>query len=63
MTIKNNRIVRDALRINDVPMYLLAKSEGITDSWLCKKLRFELPEDEQRRLVSKIESIARGDDV
>ena len=54
---KANKKVYDAMRIYGVNLYELAHQMNITDGWLCKKLRFELPDDEQEKLITTIQEI------
>ena len=51
---KNKRI-RIAMIQNDVKQYEVAKILGISETSLCRKLREELPEDEQDEIIAKIE--------
>lgn len=45
---------------NDMKQYELAELMGIHDFSLSRKLRHELPEDEQARIVSIIKNHAAG---
>lgn len=55
-----NMAIRKALAVNMVKQWQLAKAMGICDMTLYRKLRNELPEEEQRDLIKKIEEIAKG---
>ena len=54
----NNKIVREALAKHRIYQYQLAKILGVNEGTVCRKLRDELPEDEQKRIVSLIEEHA-----
>ena len=58
MSEKRNDAIRTALRVHDVKQWRLAESLGIGESTLCVKLRNELPEAEQRKIIAVIEKIA-----
>lgn len=51
---KNQRI-RIAMIQNNIKQYEVAKLLGISETSLCRKLREELPEEEQNEIVAKIE--------
>ena len=55
-----NKSIRIALMENDMKQYELAELMGIHDFSLSRKLRHELPEDEQRRIVDLIKNHAAG---
>ena len=55
-----NRRIRDAANANRVKLWEVAAALGIADSSFSRKLRFELPEDEQTRIVGIIEQLAAG---
>ncbi len=56
----NNKRIRDAATANRVKLWEVAAALGIADGSLSRKLRFELPEDEQTRIVGIIEQLAAG---
>lgn len=58
-----NEIIRKALRIHDARQWQLAKWLGLAESTLCRKLRTELPEDEQREIVSIIKRMSKEDET
>ncbi|MBQ6592532.1 MAG: hypothetical protein IJH98_06545 [Solobacterium sp.] len=60
MESKNNMPVRDCARIANVPMYKVADLMGISESTLTKKMRYEWPPEEQRRVIQLIEQYASG---
>ena len=53
-----NEIVRTYANKKSVKLWQLAAALNINDGNLSRKLRFELPEDEQQRLLSIIDEIA-----
>ena len=55
----NNKIIRIAMLEHGLSQWELAVILGISESQMSRKLRVELPEDEQKRIVSLIE---RGGD-
>lgn len=54
----NEKVYR-AARINGVPMWVIADRLQCHENTLYRRLRHELPDEEQERLVSIIEDIAR----
>ena len=58
-----NERVREMARRHGVKLWLIAEAAGLSDSAFSRKLRHELPESEQRELITIIERIAaeRGD--
>lgn len=57
---KANEKVRKALRLNDVRQWQLAKMLGVAESTLIRRLRDELPKEEQKKLIRMIEEIANS---
>lgn len=53
-----NEKVRAHAKKKSVKLWQLAAALNINDGNLSRKLRFELPEDEQQRLLSIIDEIA-----
>lgn len=53
-----NVILRERARERGVKMWELAEGLGITDSTLSRKLRRELPEQEQKQLLQMVDLIA-----
>lgn len=53
-----NEIIRKHAKSQGVRLWQLAAALNINDGNLSRKLRFELPEDEQQRLLSIIDKIA-----
>ena len=51
----NNKIVRLAMLEHNVPQWKLAKMLGVSENTVWRRLREELPEEEQTRLVKIIE--------
>lgn len=58
-----NEAVRSTLRIQNKKQWELARALGIAEATLSRKLRTELPVEEQMEMVKLIEKIAaeRGD--
>jgi len=56
-----NYRIRNALLKNNVKHWQLAEKMGITDFSLSRKLRRELTEEEQKKIISLVESIKGGD--
>lgn len=59
----NNQTIRDALSQNNLKQWELAEMLNINEFSLSRKLRHELPETEQRKIVSIIQdhAIRKGD--
>ena len=55
----NNSRVRNALFQNDLKYWQLARILGVSEATLSRKLRTELPADEQDRIVRMIEKEAK----
>lgn len=53
-----NEVIRTHAKKQGVKLWQLAAALHINDGNLSRKLRFELPEDEQERLLSIIDEIA-----
>lgn len=51
----NNKKIRLVMFENDLRMFELAKLLGISETTLYRRLRTELPEEEQDRIVKAIE--------
>ena len=50
-----NQKIRIAMIQNNIKQYQVAKLLGISETSLCRKLREELPEEEQNEIVARIE--------
>ena len=55
----NNSKIRNALKETGVKYWELARLLGISDGTLCRRLRDELPADEQDRIVELIRRAVR----
>lgn len=55
---KANEIIRAHAKKQGVKLWQLAAALNINDGNLSRKLRFELPGDEQKRILSIIDEIA-----
>ena len=53
-----NMQIRKAASSHMVRHWEIAKALGISENWFCRKLRTELPEEEQAKIVGIIEQIA-----
>ncbi len=53
-----NEKVRTALFVNNVRQWRLAEKLGVSESVISRKLRTELPDEEQQKLVEIIKSIS-----
>ena len=59
LIMKNQRI-REAAKNAGVKLWQIADAIGITDGNFSRKLRHELPEDEQRRILEIIKQLSEG---
>ena len=57
---KANMKIREKSRTNGVSLWQIADALGMQESAFSKKLRKELPEDEQERILSIIDNLAKG---
>ena len=57
MSVANEK-VRNAAREKHVKHWEIAEKYGISESTFCCKLRRELPEEEQNRIISIIDNIS-----
>ena len=55
---KNNKEIREALKLYKVYQWELAEAAGISESNLCVSMRKELPEETKRHYVALIKSKA-----
>lgn len=53
-----NNAIRQAAKESGVKLWQVAERYGLTDSNFSRKLRHELPEEEQRRIIGTIRDIA-----
>lgn len=53
----HNELIKNAIARNGIHQWELADALGVHESTLCKKLRHELPADEQARILEVIEGI------
>lgn len=58
----NNKKIRLVMFENDLRMFELAKLLGISETTLYRRLRTELPEEEQDRIVKAIEERSHGNE-
>ena len=57
---KANMKIREKSRNSGVRLWQIADALGMQESLFSKKLRKELPEDEQERILSIIDDLAKG---
>ena len=55
---KPNQGVREAMKKNKIPQWELADALGVCEQTVLRKLRHELPKQEQDQLIRKVEEIA-----
>ena len=55
----NNEKIRTELKKRGLRYWELARIMGISDATLCRRLRDEIPEDEQEKIVKLIRQRAR----
>ena len=53
-----NKAVKDALKRHGVPQWELGKELNISENTMYRKLRTDLPKQEQDQLIRKVEEIA-----
>lgn len=56
----NNQKIRDELKESGVKYWELARLLGVSDATLCRRLRDELPAEEQDRIVKLIRQHGGG---
>lgn len=52
-----NEFIKNAIVSNGLHQWEVADALGVHESTLCKKLRYELPDDEKARILKTIEEI------
>lgn len=57
---KANMKIREKARSSGVRLWQIADTLGMQESFFSKKLRKELPEDEQKRILNIIDAMAKG---
>lgn len=60
---KANRDIRAAAKAKGVFLYLIAERMGIQESYLCKKMRHELPANEKGQIMAIIDELAQEKEV
>lgn len=53
-----NKAVKDALKRHGVPQWELGKELNVSENTMYRKLRTDLPKQEQEQLIRKVEEIA-----
>ena len=56
-----NQTIRDTAKAHGVKLWQVAEAYGINDSNFSRKLRKELPEAEQQRIIGIIHRLAKGE--
>ena len=56
---QNNMRIREAAKTHGVYLWQVAEVYGCNDGNFSRKLRHELPEDEQRKIIGIIEALAK----
>ena len=56
-----NQLIRDTAQKNGVRLWQIADAIGINDGNFSRRLRHELPPDEQARLLGIIDKLAAGE--
>ena len=59
--IKKNMKIREEAIKNKIPLWMVAEAIGMADSNFSRKLRHELPEEEQKMIISCIQRLAVGE--
>ena len=54
-----NQTIRESARSNGIKLWQVAYAYGVNDGNFSRKLRHELPEDEQQKIISIIERLAK----
>lgn len=57
----HNKTIRQLAKEKNVKLWQIADALGINDGNLSRKLRKELPQEEQKRIISIINELAEGD--
>ena len=57
---KANMKIREKARNSGVRLWQIADALGMQESLFSKKLRKELPEDEQERILNIVDDLAKG---
>ena len=58
----NNQSIREKAKAHNVKLWQIAEKLGINDGNFSRKLRHELPADEQEKILRIIETIAKERD-
>lgn len=57
----HNKTIRQLAKEKNVKLWQIADALGINDGNLSRKLRKELPQEEQKKIISIINELAEGD--
>ena len=58
---KQNIEIREAAQSAKIPLWKVAEFAGRSESYFCRMLRYELPEDEKSMILRKIKAYAGGE--
>lgn len=56
---KNNATIRNEAKRRNVRLWQIAEALGVQESFFSKKLRKELPQDEQEKILNIIDTLAK----
>lgn len=56
---KNNATIRNEAKRRNVRLWQIAEALGVQESFFSKKLRKELPQDEQEKILIIIDTLAK----
>ena len=56
----SNEIIREELKAKKVRQWELAHALGISEQTMVRKIRFEMSDDEQFKMLTHIEKISNG---
>ena len=56
---KNNATIRNEAKRRNVRLWQIAEALGVQESFFSKKLRKELPQDEQEKILIIIDNLAK----
>lgn len=55
----NNQEIRQAAKTANIRLWRIADKLGISDQTLCRRMRYELPEDEKQKILDIINELAK----
>lgn len=60
---KANQDIRAEAKRKGVFLYLIAERMGLQESYLCKKMRHELPAEEKRKIMVIVNELAQEKEI